>query len=50
MYEQRYRPLYGTEMAELPCLENAWLLIEGNEIAGFGKMENLKNEFAQSAR
>ena len=36
-------PLYGTEMAELPVIANAWLLIEGNEIAGFGKMENLNN-------
>ncbi len=38
------RPLYGAEMAELPCLENAWLLIEGNEIAGYGKMDSIKNE------
>jgi imidazolonepropionase len=37
-------PLYGTEMAELPAIENAWLHIEGNEIAGFGKMKNLKND------
>ncbi len=36
-------PLYGSEMAELPSIANAWLLVEGNEIAGFGKMENLKN-------
>jgi imidazolonepropionase len=36
-------PLYGSEMAELPAIADAWLLIEGNEIAGFGKMENLKN-------
>jgi len=36
-------PLYGAEMAELPVIANAWLLIEGNEIAGFGKMEDLKN-------
>jgi imidazolonepropionase len=35
-------PLYGTEMAQLPVIENAWLLTEGNEIADFGKMENLK--------
>ncbi len=35
-------PLYGAEMAELPVIVNAWLLIEGNVIAGFGKMENLK--------
>jgi len=38
------RILYGEEMAELPFLENAWLLIEGNEIAGFGKMESLHKE------
>jgi imidazolonepropionase len=37
-------PLYGNEMASLPVINNAWLLIEGNEIAGFGKMENLKKE------
>ncbi len=36
-------PLYGTELAELPVIANAWLLIEGNEIAGFGKMEDLHN-------
>ncbi|HEY2349492.1 MAG TPA: imidazolonepropionase [Puia sp.] len=34
--------LYGKEMAELPAIKNAWLLIEGNEIAGYGKMESLK--------
>ncbi len=38
------RPLYGKEMADLPCLENAWLLIEGEEIAGFGKMDSLKKD------
>jgi imidazolonepropionase len=36
-------PLFGTEMSKLPAINDAWLLIEGNEIAGFGKMENLKN-------
>lgn len=35
-------PLYGEEMAMLPCLENAWLLVEGKQIAAFGKMEDLK--------
>jgi imidazolonepropionase len=34
-------PLYGTEMAELPSIEDAWLLIEGDVIAGFGKMDTL---------
>jgi imidazolonepropionase len=38
------RPLYGKEMAELPCLDDAWLLIEGKEIAGFGKMDTLKKD------
>jgi imidazolonepropionase len=38
------RPLYGKEMSELPSLEDAWLLIEGNEIAAFGKMDSLKKE------
>jgi imidazolonepropionase len=37
-------PLRGKELAEMPSLENAWLLIEGNEIAGFGKMESLPQE------
>jgi imidazolonepropionase len=38
------RPLYGEEMSDMPSLENAWLLIEGHEIAGFGKMDALKKE------
>src|SRR5664279_3649867 len=37
-------PLYGKEMAELPCIDNAWLLTEGKEIAAFGKMNSIKNE------
>ncbi len=36
------KPLYGKEMMELPCINDAWLLIEGNEIAAFGKMDDLK--------
>ena len=35
------RPLRGSELAELPCIENAWVLIEGGEIASFGEMEAL---------
>jgi imidazolonepropionase len=37
-------PLYGEEISDMPFLENAWLLIEGHEIAGFGKMDTLKKE------
>ncbi len=39
-------PLHGSEMAELPCLDNAWLLIEGDEIAGYGSMISLENELS----
>lgn len=35
------RMLKGTEMAELHTLSNAWLLLENDRIAGFGKMEEL---------
>jgi len=37
-------PLYGKEMADLPCLENAWLLIQEKEIVSFGKMDDLHQE------
>src|SRR5579863_8245170 len=37
-------PLYGKSMSELPCLDNAWLLIEGEEIAGYGSMDGLEKE------
>jgi imidazolonepropionase len=31
--------LSGAEMAELPSIKNAWLLTEGDKIAGFGSMD-----------
>lgn len=31
----------GSEMAELPVIKNAWLLIENDQIADFGPMEEL---------
>jgi imidazolonepropionase len=37
-------PLFGKEMAELPCIDDAWLLTEGKEIAAFGKMDSIKTE------
>lgn len=37
--------LKGTELNELPCLENAWLLCHGDIISGFGSMENLPDQF-----
>jgi imidazolonepropionase len=39
-----HEPLYGKEMSSLPSIENAWLLMEGNEISAFGEMESLKKE------
>ncbi len=39
-----HEPLYGKEMNSLPLIENAWLLIEGNEIVAFGEMASLNKE------
>ncbi len=39
--------LRGKEMAEISCIDNAWLLIEGNQIAAFGKMESLNNDLSK---
>jgi len=33
--------LRGEELAILPCLPNAWLLVEGDEIAAYGPMSEL---------
>lgn len=33
--------LRGKELAELPCIDNAYLLIEDDEIAGYGRMNEL---------
>ena len=35
------RLLRGAELADLPCIENAFLITEDDEIAGFGKMNTL---------
>lgn len=39
--EENPRPkVSGAEMKKLPCLENAWLAIDGNKISDFGNMES----------
>ena len=38
----------GKEMAELPILNNAWLLIENDVIAGFGTMNNCPEDAAKT--
>jgi imidazolonepropionase len=37
-------PLYGKQLANLPVIEDAYLITEGEEIAAFGKMSALKND------
>ncbi|HWK05348.1 MAG TPA: imidazolonepropionase [Puia sp.] len=39
--------LRGAELSVLPCLENAWLLIEDDEIAAYGPMSDLPDNLAQ---
>ncbi len=39
-----HEPLYGKEMNSVPFIENAWLLIEGNEIVAYGEMASLNKE------
>jgi imidazolonepropionase len=34
--------LRGAGLAELPCIDDAWLVTEGNRIAGFGKMTEFR--------
>lgn len=42
--------LKGAEMAQLPILDNAWLLIEGDNIANFGVMNELPAQLATGNR
>lgn len=41
--------LRGSAMASLPSVENAYLLIEGEQIAAFGSMETIPSSFLQVA-
>lgn len=43
------RILYGNELAELPCLRNAYLLLEDGVIADWGSMEDLKGKGTESS-
>ena len=36
--------LRGSGLANLPCIEDAYLLIEGDEIAGYGRMQELSSQ------
>ncbi|NJW51388.1 imidazolonepropionase [Salinimicrobium oceani] len=39
--EETLQPLKGSEMQELPVLDDAWLLVEDGKIADFGAMDTL---------
>lgn len=39
---ETYRLLRGNELAQLPCIEDAYLVVEGAHIAAYGKMSSLK--------
>jgi imidazolonepropionase len=41
--------LRGAELANLPSIEDAYIIIEGEHIAAFGKMDELKNEPSEFA-
>jgi imidazolonepropionase len=41
---QAYNLLRGKDLAHLPCLENAFLVTEGDRIAAFGRMEDLHKD------
>ncbi|HEY0679908.1 MAG TPA: imidazolonepropionase, partial [Chitinophagaceae bacterium] len=34
--------LRGARLGELPCIQNAWIIIEGDEIADYGEMKDLE--------
>jgi imidazolonepropionase len=36
--------LRGKELSNLPCISNAWLIIEGEEIIDYGPMSSLKHD------
>src|SRR5690348_12953676 len=36
--------LRGKELAELPCIPNAYLIVEGEEIIDYGSMSSLKQD------
>mgnify|MGYP001557005094 FL=1 len=35
------QPLRGSQLADLPCLQNAYLVLEEEEIAGYGELKDL---------
>lgn len=47
---ESWQPLHGNQLAHLPVIDNAYLIVEGDRIAGYGKMNELPyaiNNFRQ---
>lgn len=44
---EQSRVLRGRDLADLPCIENAWLLIEDDEIAAYGPMSGLPAAYSR---
>lgn len=42
-------PLKGDGLGYLPCINNAWLLIEDDRISAFGKMDQLSQDLMYSS-
>jgi imidazolonepropionase len=40
------RLLRGSELAKLPCMDDAWVLVEGDRIAGYGRMMEMPERVA----
>jgi imidazolonepropionase len=47
IHDANVRLLRGTDMAQLPSLKNAWLLVEDGRIAAFGSMDALPTKALQ---
>lgn len=47
IHDANVRLLRGTDMAQLPILNNAWLLVEDGRIAAFGSMDALPTNASQ---
>jgi imidazolonepropionase len=45
---EEYHLLYGRELKDLPCIENAYLIIEDDEIAEYGVMSRFPTSFGFS--
>ena len=48
-FEKAPPRLEGAQMALFPRMQNAWIMVDGDRIAGFGRMEDIDKEFIAMA-